>query len=334
MNSGSGALALLLLSVSLVAKEPAPEAQQLMKQLATQGDELRQLVFPISEEQFDYESRHFEREATAIERLLSRLKDIDPDAANSSFEIYGKPFSDRLRATYATIDGNRKVIAAVKADAPNPEALAAVDDALRVARQAIAGKNHLKESYAAYEENMAQASALDIRAIEKRRDEIEKWGVPLIARYRAAEQAEQEKLAVAKAARNAEDDARKRNAQRNRERAKAEAKKLGYENIETGIAATIEQLREGSLTIRDAKKNLVDHDPGDEFRVQSVVGGYVVYAYQHRNAFFQVAVVPERDGFYGEGAELSTGLYAVQGMQALKTVLGAGTEIIVLKRVR
>lgn len=334
MNPLTRALVFVLLSATLAASEPLPKAQQLMKQIATQCDELRQLKFPIPEEEFDYETGEFEQDVSDIERLLSRLKAIDADAANSTFDVYGKPFCERLKATFATIERNRKEIAAVKADAPNPEALAAVDDALRVARQTINGDNPLELSYAYYAENMAKAKALDGRAIEKRRAEIEQWGAPLVARFRAAKQAQQEKIAAEDAARKAEDTAREKTAQRNRERAKAQAKTLGYEDIETGIVSTIDQLRDGSLTVRDAKKNLIDHDPQDDFQVQSVVGGYVVYVYRRRDALFQVAVVREKDGFYGDGAELKTGLYAVQGMQAFKTVLGASTEILVLKHVQ
>lgn len=60
----------------------------------------------------------------------------------------------------------------------------------------------------------------------------------------------------------------------------------------------------------------------------------MIYLYRHRSDFYQIAVIREKNGYYGQGTELDGVSYAVTGMQKFKTALGAESEILVLKKVK
>lgn len=108
----------------------------------------------------------------------------------------------------------------------------------------------------------------------------------------------------------------------------------GLRKTEEGIVSIIEQLRDGSLSLSEAKTLLIYHDPFDDFRVESVTGSHVIYRYRSRSVSVQIAVVRATGGFYGEGAELLGTAYVVAGTQRFATLAGAEKELVVFRQVK
>lgn len=315
-----------------------PEAFRLMEQIVYTCTNLPELAFPRPEERSDQEANDFRRMASYLERDIALLREIDPAAVSSPAPIRGLPFNERVTNALAAIARTRQALRADADAAPNADALAEVDWAIGVARGALRDTHDyggLSTAHELYQKWLAQAAQVDPRAIEKRKSELEAVGSPFMAKYLAAKSAHEAELAKRKEAATANATAARRIAHLNLERRKAEAKKHGLTEFEEGIVNVIEQLQDGSLSVKEAKSMLIYHDPADDFRVQSVVGKYVVYGFSRRRAeFIQIAVVREKGEFYGKDAELAGSMFNVVGIEEFKTVLGAGQQLVVLKRIQ
>lgn len=334
------ALFLALFSIVTVGRSQTTDAQsrELMTQIVNTCEGIRELTFPRPEARVDREAEDFTNHARWLERDLAKLRETNPAAIDSPTAIRGKPFNARVQAALAIVEKNRSALEADKVARPNPNALSQVDFAIVVARKAAKeteGFDGLSMAYQVYSESLDKAKSLDARALDARRSELAEVQETFVKKYTTAKDAHEKQIAVAEAKQAAAEAITAKQENDLWEKKKAESKALGYKHPEDGIVNLLDQLRDGLTSLADAKTLLVYHDPSDDFQVQSVVGSHVIFGYKRNSSeFIQVALVREKDAFYGEGTRLSGESFAVVGSQRFTTVLGAEKEILVLKRVR
>ncbi len=113
------------------------------------------------------------------------------------------------------------------------------------------------------------------------------------------------------------------------------AKSLGATRIYMdGIRALVHAIGTGEIPMNDARRFLICRHAGlDTFTVTSVTDKYAFYRLQNSDddETVQIAVEREPETFYGNGTTLKTDMYQLTGTGRFSTVLGAETELLILK---
>lgn len=327
---------MLFIPLCFAAPDSDRKVQELLKQIAYNCAQITELKFPRPEQTIDREVQEFDDRVRWLERDLAALQKLDASARESTAVVVGKPFKAHLDGAYATIAKNRAELEKDRVSKPNSSALQEVDFAIVLARRGIVENESfdaMSQRYRMYQEGLKKAEAIDPRALETRRAQLAAVQ-PFLAKYEKAKTERDAATAKASQALADQDAAKKRIEAATEERMNAEAKKLGFKWAQVGLREVVQQMKEGDLTISEAKGVLVHHDPFDDFVVQNVVGAHAIYVCRgRRSGQVRIAVMKEKDRFYGEGAPLAEDKYAVVGISKFTSVLGSEQEILVFRRV-
>lgn len=337
----------LLVMISLqpiVAQEIGKKEIVLMNQIARNCLEFPFLKFPRPEIIVDRELQNYQDHKRWFMRDYGQLKAYNQDALNSQHIIRGKPFSEHVSNCTKLIKTTQSKLENDKSAKPSKKAQTKINDALwqcELASKWIDNPKKYNANYSSistyydyYINTLNEAQELDNRVVSWKKEEIEKCNQVFVPKYLALKEKKQKEDEAKRAVTEAKrlEHQQKIEAAYAAKRTKAES--LGYKGVYEGITTLVEELNQGYSTIDDVKPYLVVQDYLDKFSVVNLVDNYAVYGYSRNTVeYIQVAVVKQPGQFYGDGAMLADGFYAIDGIAEFITVLGAKKQLIILRKV-
>jgi hypothetical protein len=320
-----------------------PRMKELMQQITSNVSELAPLAFPRPERVLvDREMETYNDCSRWYKRDMTELLRICPQAKSLTCEIGGRRFCDTVNRVDAIISENDKLIGAEASNRPNPKALMLIDR-LRLPVKSCFNTNEdgSPTTYERWEEvyqqcvaDMAKAKEIDPRIFDRRKTEIAFINDVFIPKYLEIKKAHDEQEKLAREAQEAVIAAAEKADTERYQKMKGEAKQLGFDAPSIGIVNTIDSISQGMYSLKASQKYLIYSDAADDFRVQSVMGDYIIYACDRNSReIIQIAVVRDRDQFYGEGNALPGAKYKIIGSSTFQTVLGAQKDLIIFKAV-
>jgi hypothetical protein len=96
----------------------------------------------------------------------------------------------------------------------------------------------------------------------------------------------------------------------------------------------IGELGAGRVGLGQAKTYLIE-TKNDDFKMQSIVDNYVVYAYTNESFdTVQVALKKQTGRYYGGGERIPGGYYQITDVEEFATVFGGKRQIVVVDEVK
>lgn len=352
-------LLLTAIPLQLFAKKVSDNEKHLMNQIAVNCSETPILYKPESVVN-NNKVAEFNDSVRWVTRDIKELMKTSPEADKSEHKIMGKPFKEHIARCIDVFNKNQAALEQRANNQPKNEAVSKIESALFnckvITKNSSSGDMdetsrifaEFPEFYAEYISNRDAAYALDEKVKQWKTNEIASCDhkVQVLKRQYDKEQAAIiAKATQEKEARKAKELAKEKERQRQiaeqkkREKKHLEAKTkkakaLGFRAYQAGLVKIIDLLNSGRLSLEEARSYLIETTSSDKFKFQSLINDYVVYAYT-KDSFDVVQVALERKSgkFYGEGSELSHGLYRIKDTEEFTTLLGSRRQILVLGNV-
>lgn len=327
------------------AQQFSGEQQDLMNQIARNCNEMPIIHFPRPKDTIDRELQDFKDSARWFQRDLGKLIAIDPNAEGSMAIVRGKPFKDHLDKCKDIIAKTQLELKKLESVTPSKEAIEVIDKALyfcELANKWIdspkkynADYDSIESYYKYYIKDRDKSISLDNRVVKYKESELGECNDVFVKKFLNLK-AEHDGAEKVKLAKIEDEKSERRMKQEEIYRQKNnEAKSLGYSGVSGGINSLLDDLNGGYTTINEAQKNLYELESSDRFSVVNVLDEFVIFGSNYNSSEYrQIAIVREKGSYYGEGAEIEDGFYSLVGTEEFVSVLGARTQLVVLKRIK
>ncbi len=110
------------------------------------------------------------------------------------------------------------------------------------------------------------------------------------------------------------------------------AVKQGFKAYQSGLQDLLSRLKRGFTKVNYEKDYLWGLEPRDNFKVDSIVGEYIIYSF-YNDHNMKVAFLKEKNTLYQNGSYMDTDInFSILGIKEFQTILGTTRQIIVLKK--
>lgn len=330
-------------------KEPTSKEKDLMTSVCRIFQDMPDLAAFNRDLGESREPENYKASKRYFERDYNKLVKLNPNIDSSNYKVWGKSFSERLAAGRKLITSNEATLNAYYNGKPNDEALQKIDDAVQFGRVGAklirdgADFDAMASYYSYYSKDKAAAVALDKAVLTYRKSEIEYCETHFVKPFRALyeeKRQEDERIAQQEEAKRQARARRRAEAEKadalKREKRDAERTKLAKENgfstgFIVGIKSLLYRIERGAYDLDAAKECLIFPNRGDNYKVLSLMSGYVQYTSDFGSDFEQILLVREDGQFYSEGASLKDSYFQFIGIREGTTVLGARKQVGVFK---
>ncbi|WP_320008017.1 hypothetical protein [Maridesulfovibrio sp.] len=331
-----------LISISFAA-EPSSKAKSIMVDISRNLRDLPDLSKVTGDLSKSRDTQHHENVKRWVNRDLKKLIAIDPGLSDSSYQVWGVPFSKRLADGQVLIARNDTLLS----KAPNKEVLSKIENALF---SCMAGKKQLKKAnpkmdeleyfYDDYSKSKKSAAAIDAGILDYKKAELadcEKNFVTPYLTLKKSTDAQKRKADQRKA--QEEEKARvaaKKKADEDHQFFMAAAKELGFTNgYFLGIRLLLNEITSTGYTQSELKNMMIVADKMDGyFSLASLTEEYAIYTYSFGSDFAQIALIRKPGKAYLQDSDLPDTVFGYAGLEEFTNRLGGRVQLVVLRQVR